>query len=688
MIYRYNYNNPLNTGAVVKNISYQQQGQDFFAQRTNDENTIFTRKMDKDDIVFGLGETLRGINKRGWRYESYCSDDALHHEGKSAIYGAHNFLIIKNENITSGIFIDFPGKIIFDIGSKNYCLMEITVFGKDFDLYLISGNNEQEVTTQFRTLIGKSYIPPLWAFGYQQSRWGYRNAEDVLKIADEFEQEGIPLDSIYLDIDYMQRYKNFTVDTEKFPDFQAFVRKMKERGIRLVPIIDAGVKIEEGYKVYEEGVKNNYFCKREDGSDFVAGVWPGKTHFPDFLNKKASKWFGNWYKTLIDQGIEGFWNDMNEPAIFYSEEGIEKALSNFDKIMQKPLDVTGYFALLDNFNQLSNNREDHKIFFHNIDGKLYPHNEVHNLYGFYMTKSASEAFEKISPNKRVLMFSRSSYIGMHRYGGIWTGDNCSWWSHILLGIQQMASLNMCGFLYSGTDIGGFGGDTSEDLMLRWLQFGIFTPLMRNHSAFNTREQEPFRFSLKNEMKNTIELRYSLIPFIYSTFIDAAINDKMYFKPLSFDFPQDKRAALVEDQLFIGDEIMIAPIYQQGAKGRYVYLPEDMVLVKFKSYGQRTYQRLKKGDSYISVELDEIPIFIRKNKAIPLIKPAKNTDQLDWANMEMLAYIEDGESYNFNLYKDDGYSKNYTSFIKIGLENHNDELTFTEKPNINISLTNI
>ena len=480
-----------------------------------------------------------------------------------------------------------------------------------------------------------------------------------------------------MDIDYMERYKDFTIDDSVFPDFQKFVKEMASNGIHLVPIIDAGVKIEEGYDVYEEGVKDNHFCKDEDGNDFIAAVWPGYTHFPDFLNSTTRKWFGNKYRFLIEQGIDGFWNDMNEPAIFYSAKGIENAITllkeiDTDKITPFNEEETDkLFKLKDALCNLANQEYDYNGFYHNMDGKILKHNDVHNLYGYNMTRAAGEAFNEIEPDKRLLLFSRSSYIGMHRYGGIWTGDNHSWWSHILLNLKMMPSLNMCGFLYTGADLGGFGCNTSRELLIRWLALGIFTPLMRNHSALNTRRQEAYQYENTDEFKRVIDIRYSLIPYIYSEFVKSSLNNSMYFKPLAFDYPNDTIACEVEDQLMLGEGLMIPPVYTQNAKRRYVYLPEDMLYIKFKGYDNKEVKVMEKGHHCIEVALDEIPLFVRKNHILLLTKPQKNTQDLDYNNLDLYCYNPDKVSVEYQLFNDDGYSKNYSNpdnFNTIRIEN--------------------
>ncbi len=605
------------------------------------------------DIVYGLGEQVRGINKRGWIYTSCNADDPHHQEDTKSLYGSHNFLLISGEELF-GVFFDYAGNITFDVGYTHRDTLWISPEDASLDVYVITGESEKDIVKQFRKLIGRSYIAPKWAFGYGQSRWGYKDAKDVREVAAEYRKRNIPLDSIYMDIDYMERYKDFTIDEEAFPEFEAFCAEMKEQGIHLVPIIDAGVKIEEGYDVYEEGVKNDYFCKDEKGKDFVGAVWPGRVHFPDFLKPETRKWFGEKYSFLLEKGVDGFWNDMNEPAIFYTEERLASVMERIDELSKENLDVNSYFEFTGLVAGIGNNVGDYDTFFHDIDGTQVAHSKVHNLYGYNMTKAAGEAFEKLSPDKRILMFSRSSYIGAHRYGGIWQGDNKSWWSHLLMNLQMMPSLNMAGFLYTGADMGGFGSDTTEDLMLRWLQLAVFTPLMRNHSCRGTREQELYRFDNCDDCKKMIEIRYGLIPYLYSEYMKAVLADEMMFRPLAFEFPEDADAKAVEDQLLLGNELMIAPVYTQNATGRYVYLPEEMMLVRMRSLTEYDTEVLEAGHHYVKAELSELVFFIRKDKAIPVGAAAMNTEKLDASTLKLFGYK--GASYE--LYEDDGYTKVY------------------------------
>ncbi len=662
MVEKYVFGSPFETEAVLEELAVAAYaGQELVSgvslEISLENGFACSCMLDDKDVVYGLGEANRGINKRGYRYVSNCTDDPHHTEEKVSLYGAHNFIIISGKKHV-GLFFDYPSNICFDIGYTRQDQLTVSCERADLYLYVITGESAHEVAKQFRRIIGKSYIAPKYAFGFGQSRWGYKTAEDIEAVVSGYRDNRIPLDMVYMDIDYMQEYKDFTVNPERFPDFAQFVQKMKARGIHLIPIIDAGVKIEQGYDIYEEGVEKGYFCKREDGSDFVAAVWPGWTHFPDVLNPEARAWFGGKYQTLTDLGIDGFWNDMNEPAIFYSEEGaraLNKAIADHVKELDSGADAgaSGEEDIMNNANaipwevrncidHLQNSPDDYKRFYHNVNGKKVRHDLVHNLYGFNMTRAAGEALQQIAPDRKMLLFSRSSYIGMHRYGGIWTGDNQSWWSHILLNLKMMPSLNMCGFLYTGADLGGFGSDTTRDLVLRWLALGVFTPLMRNHTALGTREQECYQFEHIEDFRHVIGVRYRLIPYLYSEYLKAAEHDDMYFRPLGFDYPDDRRAVETEDQLMLGNEVMIAPVYTQNVSGRTVYLPEDMKFVKFMPDGTIREEVLGQGTHYVEVALNEVVLFVRKGKCIPIVDAAESVDAIDMSTVKYIGY--DGAEY--------------------------------------------
>lgn len=659
MIKKYSFGRHIPSYATVKEIAAEKGLPGYFRTEEAPEKICFSFRMEKEDAVFGLGEQTRGINKRGWSYTSRNTDDNVHTENKTSLYGAHNFFVVSGKR-TFGAFFDCPGEIAFDIGYTDTEVLSVSL-SRGFDLYIVDGGGILEIVKEFRGLIGQSYIPPKWAFGFGQSRWGYTCEEDIRQVAEGYRREGMSLDCIYLDIDYMEGFKDFTVSRERFPEFERLVSDMKSEGIRLVLIIDAAVKVEKGYSVYEEGIKNGYFCKDEEGNPYVVGVWPGDSVLPDVLNTEAREWFGGKYRTLLDMGIEGFWNDMNEPAIFYSKKRFSGFMENFMpefaeeyfRTKENGLPIETYNHFKDRVKELENNAEDYAEFYHDADGTTVSHAEVHNLYGYHMTKAAAEYFRTYNPDKRYLLFSRSSSIGMHRYGGVWTGDNASWWTHILLNLKQLPSLNMCGFLYVGADLGGFMYNVTEDLLLRWFALGIFVPLMRNHSALGTRAQECYRFKNKETFKNFLDIRYGLIPYLYSEYVRCALNGDMLFKPLSFVYTEDERAKATEDQLLFGESLMIAPVYEQNAIGRYVYLPERMKLVRMTSTEHYTEEILERGDWFIPVALDEIVFFIREGKVLPLAGPGRNADEIDEDNLRWVKFIEQDTVYR--ILRDDGYS---------------------------------
>ncbi|APT76039.1 alpha-glucosidase [Marinitoga sp. 1137] len=670
----YRFGTPFETDAVTldkKSLNFTETEQlPFFSFEKND--TIFTLKfqLNEEDRIYGLGQTLGGLNKRGKRYKLYATDDPLHTPEKESLYGSHPFLIVNNK---FGLFIDYPSEIIFDIGFTKHDIMEITIPSNNFDLYIFNSQNNIEIIKEYLKLTGTPYIPPKWAFGYQQCRWSYPDAKTIKEVAENFRKKEIPCDAIYMDIDYMKDFKVFTIDENKFPDFDKFMKEMKEKGFKLVPIVDPGVKIEKGYDVYEEGKEKGYFCKDKDGKDFVATVWPGFTHFPDFLNPEVRKWWGRKYKLFTDLGIYSFWNDMNEPSIFFVPDALKKYLKEINEMLNKEIGLE-FFGIKDGINALSNKREYYSEFYHNTPYGKFSNEELHNLYGYYMAKATVEGFNELIPDKRYLLLSRSSYAGHHRIATIWMGDNMSWWEHMLVNIRMLLSLNMAGFFYTGADIGGFGSNASPELVIRWMQLGVFSPLYRNHSALGTRHQEPWAFdeNIENIMKKIIEFRYALIPYLYSEFFNSIEELTPFISPLFLHYNDDETSFEIEDQFMVGKSLMAAPIIQPNAKGRFVYLPENKWLYwKLSDFKERNVEVLNPGTHYIKAGLNEIPVFIKENSLIVL-----NEEKLNYVDekateeiivigfvtdkAEFIYFEDDGESFAF---KEGNYAKIKITVIK-------------------------
>lgn len=657
MIQRFSFGHPFPTQSVVLSLPAESGPVPFLTP----DGSGWRFTLSEQAAVYGLGEMPRGINKRGWHYITNNTDESRHSEDKLSFYGAHNFLLVRDGSTCFGLFVDFPGKVYYDIGYTRHDLFSFHTETPDYDLYLLSGGNENAVCKEFRTLIGRSYIPPKWAFGLAQSRWGYKTEEDVREVARQYKEHDLPLDMICMDIEYMQDYADFTVNKERFPDLAKLSADLKAQGIRLVPIIDAGVRIDPNDSTCTEGLEKGYFCKKADGTPFVAAVWPGKAYFADFLRPEVREWFGHKYKALTDCGIEGFWNDMNEPSLFYSPERLRAFLNDMAALREKDnIEQEEFFPrVIGGAMGLMNSPADYASFYHEVDGQKVRHDQVHNLYGGSMTRAAGEAFADLRPGQRTLLYSRSSFIGSHRYGGIWLGDNNSSWAQLLANIQMMPSVQMCGFLYSGADLCGFSSDTTPDLALRWLEFGLLTPLMRNHSAVGTRMQEYYRFpEVLPAVRNMIRLRYALLPYLYSEFMKAALENTSYFRPLAFDYPDDPDAREVEDQLLLGEGLMAAPVYIQNAHGRHVYLPEPMKLLRLRAVDDYDEEILPAGHHYIRCALDEVLLFLRPGHIVPVAQPANNTSELDDASLTLWSFLPDGESAEYRMYRDDGVTTEY------------------------------
>ncbi|MBQ8518043.1 MAG: alpha-glucosidase [Agathobacter sp.] len=640
-MYKKVFGTPFETYAITQTVPETDEVK-YFSVKEEGNQITFTLPLENNDIVYGLGETMGGLNKRGGRYISFNTDTADHQDSNPSLYASHNFLIVDG-SIHFGVFFDTPARVLFEIDYCNSGEIKVVCETDCVNVYQIEQENAYLITREFLSAIGRAYIPPLWAFGYGQSRFGYMNEADFEAVVQGHEENQLPLDYICMDIDYMDRFIDFTVDKKRFPDLKTFVAKLKEKGIQLVPIVDAGIKIEPGNAVYEEGVAKGYFCKNKEDGLFQAGVWPGMTHFTDFLNSDARAWFGNQYRFYTEQGLEGFWNDMNEPAIFYSEytKGPKKLNMILDMLL-------GRFRK----EEIEARRiRDYQSFFHQVNGKKVCHYDVHNIYGYFMTMAASEQLDKILDH-RFLLFARSSYIGAGRYGGIWTGDNTSCWEHLKLNVLHMPSLNMCGFLYSGADTGGFMGNTNRELLLRWLAVSAFTPLMRNHCGKGVARQECYVFEKVEEFKDILSFRYRMIPYLYSEYMKAALTGDMFIKPLAFGFPEDDWARKVDDQLLVGGSIMMTPILEEGAMSRSVYLPEQMTMVKYDGKEFHT-MPMSAGMHQIEARLNEVVFFVLKDKLVPIGKAVNNTSEVD---LKDLQFLGDGQGYE--MYIDDGMTKEY------------------------------
>ena len=653
MIRKYVYGLPWPTFSCVREIPAETEPLPYFCVQQTEKGLTFTTELEKDEAIYGLGENVRGINKRGFVYRSYAVDDAPETESKSALYASHNFLVIRGSHRCFGMFFDDPSWFEFDLGFTDPETAVMTSREGKLNVYLIENQSVIAVVKEFRQLIGRSYIPPKWAFGYIQSRFGDCSEEEIDRTLEEYKKLDLPIDSFCLDIDCLEAYQNFTWNPVTFPDQERFVREKQEEGIHLIPIVDAAIRKDDANEDYRSGKEQDVFCKGQNGEEFSAYVWPGLCAFPDYFQEKTRKWLGQRLQRYLRMGISGFWSDMNEPSVFAGEGGFRRVAETAASTAEN-YSFLGFGKIMGIGRLLYDEAQDGKNFCHRIGDELVENSRVHNLYGSMMAFGMDEGFRMYSPEERFLLFSRSSCIGSHRVSGVWLGDNHSWWSHLLLNLKMLPSMNMCGYLFTGADIGGFNGDTSDELMLRWLELGIFFPLMRNHSCWGTRKQELYRFRYREKMAKIVQIRYALIPYLYSEFMKAALRDECMYRPLAFDYPDDPRAAEIEDQLLLGQECMIAPVYEQNARGRMVYLPEDMLMVRLSSPDCIEEIRLPPGDYYIALEAEQLAFFIRKNRAIPFATPADKVQNIQESSIRMIGWLE--EEYRYEYYNDDGLSR--------------------------------
>ncbi len=527
-----------------------------------------------DEKFYGLGERPGHLNKRGCFYRNWNTDDPHPHvESYETLYKSIPFFITLTEDKAFGIFFDNTYESFFDFGKENSNYYYFAANDGNLDYYFMYGPTLAEVMKQYTTLTGTTPLPQKWTLGYQQCRWSYPSASRVRELAFEFRERKIPCDVIYLDIDYMDGYRVFTWNHETFPNPAALIQDLRDAGFKVVTIIDPGVKKDKGYAVYEEGLANGYFATDRDGVTYVNRVWPGDSVYPDFTNDDVRQWWGDLHKSLLDIGIAGIWTDMNEPASFNGP---------------LPDDV-----------QFKN------------DGYPTDHREAHNVYGSLMARATFDGVKKWT-GKRPFVITRACYAGTQKYSTIWTGDNQSFWEHLRMSIPMLSNLGLSGMTFIGTDVGGFSFDCTGELLSRWVQVGCFTPLFRNHSAANTRDQEPWTFDAITEDINRkyIELRYRLLPYLYDQLWRSESNGLPLIRPLVLYDQCDPATHNLNDQFMCGDSIMVAPIVQQGQTVRQVYLPKG-TWIDF--WTKQSFN----GHQYIVKEapLDICPIYIQAGSLI-------------------------------------------------------------------------
>ena len=584
-----------------------------------DYKVYVSKAMEKDMFFYGLGERTGSLNKKGYHYRNWNTDDPNPHgETYAQLYKSIPFLITIKGEEASGIFFDNHFESHFDMGKENSNYYYFGAVDGNLDYYFMYGPSVKEVVSEYTELTGRTPLPQLWTLGYQQCRWSYAPKERLMEVAKAFREKDIPCDTLYLDIDYMDGYRVFTWDNNKFDNPKEILNELKNIGFKVVTIIDPGVKVDKGYKIYDEGLKEGYFATDKDRIVYKNKVWPGDSVYPDFMSSKTRKWWAENQKIMMDYGVSGIWNDMNEPASFNG-----------------PLPDDVEF---------------------NNDGTIVTHKEIHNVYGHMMGKATYEGIKEAT-NKRPFVVTRACYAGTQKYSTVWTGDNQSTWEHLRMSLPMLMNLGLSGMAFCGTDVGGFGHDCTGELLSRWVQVGAFTPLFRNHAAMGTRDQEPWAFDKTTEDINRkyIKLRYKLLPYLYDMMYKCEDSGAPIIRPLLFNYQNDRNTYEINDEFIFGDSILVAPVVEQGARQRLVYLPQGDNWIDYWTGEEH------KGGKYIIKEapLDICPIYIKSLSIIPVGKEQSYIGEKVDDTLMLNIYLsnEDGKS-TYTHILDDGESFEY------------------------------
>ncbi|MYL32276.1 DUF4968 domain-containing protein [Pontibacillus yanchengensis] len=579
---------------------------------------ICYKQMNQQDRFYGFGEKSGFLDKHGERYTMWNTDVyAPHNQETDPLYQSIPYFMTLRNGRAHGIFFDNSYKSTFDMKSEpDYYSFKAE--GGELDYYVFVGPTPKKVLEQYTHITGRMTIPPKWAIGYHQSRYSYESEKEVREIAKTFLDKDIPLDVIYLDIHYMDEYRVFTFNKDQFPNPKQMISDLKDIGIRVVPIVDPGVKKDPEYKTYQEGIREDHFCKYIEGDLYTGEVWPGESAFPDFTDEPTRKWWANKHKYYADLGIEGIWNDMNEPAVFNET---------------KTMDTT---------------------VMHKNDGKPATHRALHNLYGLQMGKATFEGMKQHLNGKRSFLLTRAGFAGVQRYASVWTGDNRSFWEHLQMSLPMCMNLGISGVPFTGPDVGGFAHDTNGELLTRWTQVGAFTPYFRNHSAIGTLYQEPWQFGEEYEaiIKKYIQLRYQWLPQHYMLFQNAHETGLPVMRPLFLEYPEDKKTYNLNDQFMIGDNVVIAPIMQPDVTDRAVYLPKGNWIDYF------TGEQYEGSSSHlIHAELDTLPIFVKQGTFITH-SPSRQSTMVEQEELYVHVYAGQEGTYESYVYEDDGETYQY------------------------------
>ncbi|MGD9562874.1 MAG: glycoside hydrolase family 31 protein [Pyrinomonadaceae bacterium] len=588
------------------------------------------------ETYYGFGEkAFPEMSRNGKFISNWNTDTFAYPIGTDPTYQTVPFFYALSNGKAYGLYFNNTFRSFFDMGKASPERYSFGANGGELDYFVFTGGRERspkKVLEDYTRLTGRTPLPPIWSLGNQQSRWSYYPEKRVREIAAGFRKHKIPADVIYLDIDYMDGYRVFTWDKTRFPDPAKMVGDLKNDGFRTVLIIDPGIKVDPNYHVYSDGKSKGVFVKNPDGSELNRNVWPQASAFPDFTDPKAREWFASFYRRHLDEGVAGFWTDMNEPGVFLTETSAKPA------IMHHPEKTFPYDTP------------------HAGDGLPDTHRRYHNVYGMQMARATFEGVKKLEPEKRPFVLTRAGFAGVQRYAAVWTGDNYASWDHLALTIPMLANMSVSGVPFVGADVGGFAEMPSGELYARWLQAAALTPFFRSHSVGWVGNKEPWEFGEEFTKINraTVELRYRFLPYIYSLFREHERSGAPVMRPLWYEFPGDDQTYLIADQFMLGGDILVAPVVREGMRTRGIYLPKGAEWIDW-----WTGAKLESGKThYLQTPLDRLPLFIRVGSVVPTQSVIQHTGEMPSAplTLNIAAGIQPGAAETAVVFQDagDGY----------------------------------
>ena len=597
-----------------------------------DKGFTLRKAMPVGERYYGLGDKTGPFDRRGASYVNWNTDAWGFERGTDPIYKSIPFYVsMGGAGGAYGLFLDNTFRSGFDFGHRNYDQLEISADGGPIDYYIIAGPTVPEVVRRYADLTGKPPLPPRWSLGYQQSRYSYMTDAEVREVANRLKSDRIPADVLWLDIDFQDRNRPFTVDTKAFPSLKTLASDMDRQGIKLVTITDLHIAHapNEGHAPYDTGLAGDHFLKNPDGSTYVAPVWPGPSVFPDFTRADSRKWWGDLYKGFVDDGIAGFWNDMNEPAIF-----------------ETPTKTMPIGTL-------------HRIDSDDFVARTTTHAEAHNVYGMENSRATYDGLLRLRPNVRPFVMTRATYAGGQRYAVTWTGDNNATWDHLKLMVHQLLNLGLSGFTWAGADIGGFTGGPSPELLTRWYQVGAFTPVFRNHAAKNTPRAEPWVDGAEHLAirRRYIEERYRLLPYFYAVAEQNARTGDPVMRPVFYDYPELATAPCDQSMAFtVGRDLLVVP--SAKPESTHVYDACMPGAGWFDYWTGLEVEGETKPDAPFEVvketpRLDRLPVYVRPGTILPRQPVTQSTSVAPNGPLELHVYP--GQDCRGELFWDDGVS---------------------------------